>query len=811
MAYNRIRLAGVSGMAIMTALLAAPAAAQDAPAQDAASSGDGIEEIIVTALRREQSLQDVPVSISAISGQTLLDAGVTGVDGIAALVPSLTLVANNQPLAQSYRIRGLGSDPNIPTFEPSVALFIDGVYMPRSGLGVEDLVDIERVEVLKGPQSTLYGKNATAGVISIVSAQPSSSFKGTAEGTLSFIDGGRTPLAYRLAGSLSGPITDRLRARVTGVYYQAGASFQNLTASEQPNEMKRYAVRGQLEFDVTETVLLNVTAARSEVLPSNGTNSDWFRGLPTEASFALDNNAALNARFGVMACPDNNPTNRVICTTDPNRSSSETDLISATLTADMGFATLTSITGWSQYSSELLATDIDQVALPIITFRDTQAGESFSQEVRLASPSGGTFEWLVGGFYLDTTFERGDRGRTAMFQVQPAAALFPLSPALPAQVVQGQPGDRGFQDSRASSEYFALFGQATYRFSDVFSLTGGLRWQTETKNASIANSAIVAANPNLPANSPLSRLNILTASLVPTATFPAGVPINGPLPTIKDNDVTWNVSANMTPNDDTLIYASFSRGSKSGGHNIGFGSALPAQRGFGAEKVNHYELGGKFDFADRKARVAVSVFHSDFTNYQNAGFVGLQYLVNNAEQVKITGAEFEGTFRLAKGLTMNIGATYLDAKFDVYTGGACAFGRAPDANRNAAGAFTSCNLSGNQLPLTPKWRMTSALQYDHQIGAGELYARTDLNWQSESNVNSASLDPRNVQDAFATVNLRLGVRLDNGLDLSVWASNLFDETIVQQAGVLSFFGTTSGFQNYLAPPRQVGATARLAF
>lgn len=811
MTYNRISLSGVSGMAIMAALLAVPAAAQDAPADGTAAGVDVIEEIIVTALRREQSLQDVPVSISAISGETLQDAGVIGVDGIAALVPSLALVANNQPLAQSYRIRGLGSDPNIPTFEPSVALFIDGVYMPRSGLGVEDLVDIERVEVLKGPQSTLYGKNATAGVISVVSAQPSNSFESSVESTLSFIDGGRTPLAHRLAGSVSGPISDRVRGRVTGVYYQAGASFKNLTADEQPNEMKRYALRGQLEFDITDSILLNVTAARSEVLPNNGTNSDWFRGLPTEASFALDNNAALNTRFGVTACPDNNPTNRVICTTDPNRSSSETDFISATLTADMGFATLTSITGWSQYQSDLLATDIDQVALPLITFRDTQAGDSLSQEVRLVSPSGGQFEWLVGGFYLDTSFERGDRGRTAMFEIQPAAALLALSPVLPPQVVQGQPGDRGFQDSRASSEYAALFGQGTYKFSEMFSVTGGLRWQTETKNASINNSAIVAANPNLPANSPLSRINILTASLVPTASFPAGVPINGPLPKIEDDGFTWNVSANVTPNNDTLIYASFARGSKSGGHNIGFGSALPAQRGFGAEEVDHWELGGKFDLANRRARIAVSVFRSDYTNYQNAGFVGLQYLVNNAGKVGVNGAEFEGTFRLADGLTLNLGGTYLDAKFDTYTGGACAFGRLPNANPTATGAFTSCDLSGSPLPLTPKWRVTSALQYDRQIAAGELYGRGDLNWQSETNVNSASLDPRNVQEAYATLNLRLGVRLNNGLDVSVWASNLFDETIVQQAGVLSFFGTTSGFQNYLAPPRQVGLTARYGF
>ena len=801
-----ISLTTASVLTMAFAAMATPVAAQDVSAEDV-----GVEDIVVTAQRREQSLQDVAMSISAVSADTLRDAGATGIAGIAGLVPSLSLVANNQPLAQSYRIRGLGTDPNIPTFEPSVALFIDGVYMPRSGLGVDDLVDIERVEVLKGPQSTLYGKNATAGVISVVSERPSSRFEGQFEGSLSWIDGGRTPLAYRFAGSVSGPISDRIRARLTGVYYDAGASFRNLTGAEQANEMKRYAVRGQIEFDLSDTITLNFTGARREVLDSNGTNPDWTRGVSPEPSFLLDNNAALNARFGVPACPDNNPTNRVICTTDPNRSSSSSDMLSATLTADLGLATLTSITAWSQYESELLATDIDQVALPLITFRDTQAGDSFSQEVRLVSPSGGTFEWLVGGYYLDTSFERGNRGRTAMFEIQPAAALFPLSPTVPPQVVYGQPGDRGFQDSRASSEYFALFGQATYRLSDMLAVTAGLRWQTETKTASINNRATFTPNPNLPAGHPLAGLNILTASLVPSATFPAGVPINGALPEINDDTITWNVTGNFTPNDDTLLYASFARGSKSGGHNIGFGAAVPALRGFGAESVDHWELGGKFDLADRRVRLAASLFRSKYTNYQNAGFVGLQYLVNNAEKVQVTGAEIEGTFRLARGLTLNLGGAYIDAEFDRYTGGACWFGRAPNANPSPTGAFTSCDLSGSQLPLAPKWRMTSALQYEHSLDAGDLYARADLNWQSATNVNSASLDPRHVQEAFALVNARLGMRFANGVDLSVWASNLFDKTIVQQSGVLSFFGTTSGYQNFLGAPRQVGMTVRVGF
>jgi outer membrane receptor protein involved in Fe transport len=806
---SRSTLGLVSSLAIAAMLSASPAQAQEQPAPAEAADEGGIEEIVVTAQKREQSLQDVPISISAISSDTLRDAGATGIGSIAALVPSLALVQNNQPLAQSYRVRGLGTDPNIPTFEPSVALFIDGVYMPRSGLGVEDLVDVERVEVLKGPQSTLHGKNATAGVISVISERPSSKFGATLEGTLSYIDGGRDAWAYRLAGSITGPISEKVRARLTGVWYDADPTFRNLTpGAADANEMKRYAVRGQVEFDLAEDVTLNITAARSEILDSNTTNPDVYLGVPPEPSYVLDNNPALNAMFGVTACPDSDPDNRKICTTDPFRSESSFDMVSATLNAGIGELTLTSITAWSQYDSELLATDIDQVSLPIVTFNDTQEGQSFSQELRLVSPSGGRFEWLVGGYYLWSEFARGDHGDTPMFELQPAAAVIPLSPTLPPQIVIGQPGDKGYLDSRASSDYYAIFGQASYQLSDLFSLTAGLRWQTETKKASLNNSATFTPNPNLPAGHPLAGVNILTALLVPSVTFPGGVPVNGSLPTVKDHPLSWSITGNVTPNDDTLIYATYARGNKSGGHNIGFGSAVPALRGFDSEKVDHFELGGKFDLANRHVRLAAALFHSSYSDYQNAGFVGLQYLVNNADKVRVNGAEVEGTFRLTKGLTMNLGAAWIDAEFDEYTGGACYFGRAPDANPTPGGAFTSCDLSGEQLPLAPKWRMTSSMQYEHPTDAGELYVRTDLNWQSEANVNSASLDPRHLEDAYALVNARLGMRFNNGIDFSIWSTNLFDTTVVQQSGVLSLFGTTSGYQNYLGAPRQIGATVR---
>jgi outer membrane receptor protein involved in Fe transport len=798
----------VSGTAMAFGLLAFPAYAQGGGAE--ADENIGLEEIVVTAQKREQSLQDVPMSISAISSDTLRDSGTTGIAGVAALVPSLGVVQNNQPLAQSYRIRGLGSDPSIPTFEPSVALFIDGVYMPRSGLGVEDLVDLERVEVLKGPQSTLHGKNATAGVISVVSARPSDTFGGSIEGSLSQINGGRNATAYRVAGSLTGSIADGVRARVTGVYYDAGPIFKNLTGKD-ANEMKRYAVRGQLEIDLASNITLNLTGARSEVLDNRSTNADVFLGVFPEPSVALDSNPALNALFGVTACTDSNARNRIICSTDPSRSSSTSDVLSATLEADFGGTTLTAITAWSQYESQLINRDIDQVSLPLITFIDAQKGDSLSQEIRLASPSGGAFEWLLGGYYLQSDLERGDRGLTPTFEFQSAIGRFPLAPGvLPPQVVYGQPGDKGYQDSRASSKYFAVFGQVKVELSDQFALTGGLRWQTEKKEASLLNRATFTPNPNLPAGHPLAGINLLTTNLVPAVTFPGGVPINGALPTIDDDNVTWNFTGNYTPNDNTLIYVTNARGSKSGGHNIGFGSAVPAIRQFGAEKVDHYEIGAKLDTADRRARLSVSVFRSDYTNYQSAGFVGLQFLVNNAEDVRITGAEFEGTIRVSNNFTLNVGGAYLDAKFSTYTAGACYFGRAPDANR-VNGAFTSCDLSGQPLPLTPKLRLTSALQYEQNVGLGDLYARGDISWQDDVNVASASLDPRLEQKAHAIVNARLGLRLDNGLDVSVWASNVFNQTVAQQAGALGLFGTTSGYQQYLGAPRQFGGTVRFSF
>ncbi len=286
-------------------------------------------------------------------------------------------------------------------------------------------------------------------------------------------------------------------------------------------------------------------------------------------------------------------------------------------------------------------------------------------------------------------------------------------------------------------------------------VTGGLRWQTETKTASIDNSNSFAADTP-------DGINLITAALTPTS-------VNGSFRHETDG-FPWSASAEYHPDKDTMIYLTYARGGKSGGFNIGFGTSPREDRPFGDETVDSYEVGTKWTSPERRVRLSAAVFDTIYHNYQNAGFVALQFLVNNAEKATTRGFEASADFALAEGLTLSTAGTYIDAKYNQYTNGSCYAGLAPT---NAAG--TGCDLSGKALPLVPDWRTSVGLQYAHQLKPGEFYGRLDWSWSSNTQTNT-NLDPRNIQAAYSLVNLRLGLRLHNGLDASVWAKNLANET-----------------------------------
>lgn len=787
----------ISLRSVMLAILSAAALQlhmQVARAQDETAQ-TVLADIVVTAQKREQSLQDVPIAVSALSGADLQNSGATSMQSVAMLVPSLTFVQSDYLIAQSYRLRAIGSDANIPTFEPDVGLFIDGVYMPRSGLGVDDLVDIARLEVLKGPQSTLYGKNVTAGVVNIVTEGPSHSFEGHVDASLSTLQGGRDAPAGRLAGSISGPLSDAIRARVTGVWYDQGATTRNLFATAgNANDMKRYVIRGQVEFDLAAQTRLLLAAARAEVYDTRGIDPGLYLG---PVATYLD--SALGPMFGIEPCPNNNPNNRVICSRAPARAWSQNNIFSATLTSEVGNNTLTAITAWSNYRSASIEDAIDQLQIPVAGQHDLQTGKTFTQEVRLASPSGNHLEWLVGGYYLHSSFERGDRGRTPDFILQPAAAYIPLDASLPDAVVLGQDGDRGFIDSRASSDYGALFGQTTVKVADKVSLTAGLRWQTETKKASKHSSFDITPNPAL-IGTGYEDINLITAVL----SSPEG---DGDY-RHKTDDFTWSLTGDYKPSDHSMIYATWARGSKSGGFNIGYGRAPREARPFGDEKVDNYEAGAKFDFAEKRGRATLAAFHTVYDNFQNAGFIGLQFLVNNAKRVTVNGVEADGSFLVTRGLTVNVGATWLDAQYDTYLGGACYVGRVPDS-LPVNGVFTACDLSGSQLPYAARFKATAGLNFERPTGFGAAYGRLDADWSSRI-LTDATLDPTHVQKPYALVNMRLGVRFGSGFDLSVWSNNLFNQTVILIDGTHNLVSDGS-FQRYLGTPREIGMTLRKTF
>jgi outer membrane receptor protein involved in Fe transport len=785
------------------------AAAPDASpaAADARGSADTVETVLVTAQKREQDLQTVPLSVTALTATTMEAAGVTDMRGVSALTPSLSVNQTVGPVNQSYRIRGMGSDANIPTFEPDVALFVDGVYMPRSGLSVDDLVNVDRVEVLEGPQSTLYGKNATAGVVNVVTAAPSSDLQASLAGSLSQLDSSLNAPVYRVAGSVSGPVSDHLRIGLTAVSYNQGATYKNLQpGAPNANNMNRYAVRAVADADLWSGATLHLALSRSEIYNTRNGDADnlYYTTSPANNAFKLD--SLLGPKFNVPVCPDNDPNNRVICTSSPWTNASYNNVASATLTAPVGNLTLTSITAVSHYWVKDTNGDIAQVILPVLSYNDVQKGSDFSQELRLASPTGDELEWMVGGFYEHSNFGRGDSGLAPTFTIGAAGPFVPLPAPLAAFKV-GQPGDEGFLDSTTSSNYGAIFANLTYHLSKSFSLSGGVRGQTEAKKAMVNNSySISPATPSLPLG-PCGAfpVNLLTVSLTPTAT-PAcpSTAINTNL-NHSTSYATWNVTGQYNITDDTMAYATISRGGKSFGYNVGFGNTVPSQRQFKDEFVTDYELGAKSTLLGGRARLSAALFYEDVDNYQNAGFVGLQFLVNNAEKVTVKGAETNGTVALGYGFTLNAAATYLDAAYGTYTAGACYYGQA--ANNGAGG----CNLSGRGLPMTPHWRTNAGLQYQHDTGLGQLYGRLDWTWQSSMYANT-NLDPRSLQSAYSLINLRLGMKLDQGLDVALWSNNVANAVYSQADYVSNLFGANDpAFQRYLGRPREFGLTVKKSF
>lgn len=720
-----------------------------------ASAQGALEEVIVTATKRPESLQDIPVTVTAFSSDTIQEAGINNASDLAIMTPSLSVNTNISPFNARMTIRGIGTAQTDPALEPSVGMFVDGVFLGRSGLGMSDLTDIERIEVLQGPQGTLYGKNTNAGAISVITKQPNrEEFEGYAEASVGDYGMGK------ITASASGPLSDTVAYRFSGNLHQRDGYYDN-DSGDDLNDADDWNLMGKLLWEPTESLSMLLSGSHVD-RDTTCCGADSVQG------------DAVNAELARQGLPQdkNDPYDAEIAVDVDSSFELESDLVSLTADYDQDWGSIKSITAWNDYdySSD---TDVDRSQLDILSIRnDKYSGDSLSQELRFSSNVGDQIDYQAGLFYYEQTTERGNGSPYVFLGEDFINIASQQGLPIPFSFVAA-PGDTLSGKNKLETETLAAFGQATWHIGDRWHLKGGLRWTDEEKKAdlySVTNST--APSTALPGS--------------PSLLDSIGTPIDDNFNRTSDN-VDWLLSASMDIGDDTMVFATAATGSKSGGFNSVSGAA--DAREFDDEDTMSYELGVKATLLDSRLRINATAFYTEIDDYQSQQQQesGAGSFVSNQGEVQTSGLDFYLEAMPLPNLTITAGLLYMH-DYEVTDG--------PD--------------DGLDLPFTAEYSGNLAATLVFPFADGGIYMRADYSYMddhstnvaSEANLESKDFDDRNL------VNMKLGWRNDNW-NLSVWGKNLTDDDYAAQTTTTFLFSGQDSY--FLAPPRTYGATLRYDF
>jgi outer membrane receptor protein involved in Fe transport len=850
----------------------AGAAAAQTPQQESPTT---VDDIIVTAQKREQNLQDVPIVVTTLSQETLQDAGVRDIKDLQILTPGMTVTSTSTEASTTARIRGVGTVGDNPGLESSVGIVIDGVYRSRNSVGFGDLGELQRIEVLKGPQGTLFGKNTSAGVINIITEAPA--FTPGFNGELTFGNYGQ----MGVAGSVTGPISDTLAfrlyagRRVRNGYYTVDTGDGPRTETTD-NNSDYGTVRGQLLWLPNDETSVRVIAdySRRDEFCCTGVQIRTGPTYPFIDALSVGTGKQPPAPgFGPLPFSRKAFANRSTAQEIEDRGVSVEANIDL---PSLGGATLTSVTSARRWDTSN-GQDSDFTGADLVyRVEDGEFGasvENLTQEFRLAG-SNDRFDWLLGFFATKEDIERGDTfylgaDYTPFLSLALSSSFNALNPAIPispgiigcftrpgqtAAFLGACLGTGGTQpaaspaaatgpvftvgqtfndDYTQESTSFAFFTNNTWHVTEALDLTLGLRYTMDEKsldgtqvntnnsgatcNAALANAAAVAGV--FGANAP----TILGRFCLPwtNSAFNNRV-VNEEF---DDGELSGTVKAAYRLNPSILAYASYARGYKSFGYNLDrvqSGITPSASLFFPSETVDSYELGVKMTLLDRTLLLNATYYDQTFEDFQLNTFLGTSFVVETIPELTSRGVDADMVwFTPVEGLSFQGGVTYTDAKYGVFTAG----------ELFNPGNFPQLSLlPGARASFAPEWSATASVNFDRSLGNG-LRAGFSLAAKYMDDYNTGSdLLPFKLQEAFTTVNGRVSIGTeDERWTAEFWVQNLTDEEYTQVAfnGFLqgaafqstvqpngTFYnpaGDTLTYDAFLGAPRTYGATLRVRY
>ncbi|GGY90381.1 TonB-dependent receptor [Novosphingobium colocasiae] len=727
------------------ALLAACAMPQVVQAQEnAAETAEAGGDIIVTAQRRSERLQDIPASISALDSAMLTQSGVADISNVAPRVPGFYAGGFGSARPQLY-IRGIGTRQFDPGSESSVGVFVDESYLGRTGGVLGSLKDIERVEVLKGPQGTLYGRNTIAGAVNVITKGPTDTFSAEAEAGYGNYD------AWNVFGAVSGPIAgDVVKGRIAGWRTKARGYVTNLTTGNHPQGTDNWGGRARLAIEPSSELKIDLIA---EIARDTGRS---FQGESIGST--LNPNGILLGKAGLVPEKSDDPYKQYY-TTDPEYNR-HIDAFTGKLNYSTDLGDFVSVTSYRKlkYTDDR---DFDNTNLDVIQQISAERSKQFSQEFRFVSANDGALsfngavDWILGVYYYKDTSYHQDN---FLFGADSVAA-----------------GGDDLTFGHYKTKSVAVFGQSTFHFTDQLTFTLGARYTEDRKKATLGG----RTNDALP----LVRANFDVTN-----------------PTKKFTSFDPKFVLSYQPTRDLNLYVSWSKGFKSGGYQYTPLTAAQAGLVFNPETIRAWEAGVKSTWLDGTLRANAAVFQYDYKNLQVSRVVLLPdgstpSLIDNAGKSKIKGAELDLTIQPVRGFDVTVAYAYTDAKYDEYLTG-------------PKGAASTLDFSDTRMVRAPKHSVNVGATYTVETGSNsDLTFHADASMLSDffhepgqGDIKYGSTIPLTSEDGYVLSNARITYRMGD-FKIAGWIQNAFDvtyrRTVLALPGqVISIYGQ----------PRTYGAT-----